>query len=72
MLLKRKPNLCSINLGKMKSKRHESALFPAFFGKLGVKAKLLGGNNYAFAMQYLSFYFIISKLLRPENHAFDS
>lgn len=56
----------------MKSKRHESALFSSFFGKLGVKAKLLGGNNYAFAMQYLSFYFIISKLLRPENHAFTS
>lgn len=46
--------------------------FLRFFGKLGVKAKLLGGNNYAFAMQYLSFYFVISKLLCPETHAFAS
>ena len=46
--------------------------FLRFWVSWGVKAKLLGGNNYAFAMQYLSFYFLISKLLRPENHAFTS
>lgn len=56
----------------MKSNRHESALFSSYFGKLGVKAKLLGGNNYAFAMQYLSFYFVISKLFKEETHAFAS